>query len=357
MTIGQGLLLTARLLLASADPSAGKALFEGQGACATCHTVGNRGGTLGPDLSDIGVLRTPEELRLAVTDPDAEVRREYTTITAVTDRGQRIQGIRLNEDDYSIQLRDIGGNPRSLLKDNLKSLSREPRSLMPSYASRFSAPQIDHLIAYLRSLRGAAPRSGVPHTRNIAPVSERLDWLTRPGRDGDELPEMVMDALPLPQAAAVADVGAGAGYFTWRLARRVGAQGKVIAVEIQRAMLDLIASELNQRDIHNVELVLGAEHDPRLPPAALDLVLVANAYHEFSRPEQMMAAIRRSLKPGGRLVVLEYRKEGAYTYLEELHKMSLDELRSEMEAFGFQTEQVLEFLPRQHLVIFSGRQP
>src|SRR4029453_17298548 len=140
--------------------------------------------------------------------------------------------------------------------------------------------------------------------------------------------------------ATVADVGAGAGYFTWRLAQRVGAKGKVFAVEIQPRMLALIKQDLERRNIANVELVLGEERDPHLPGEALDLVLLANAYHEFSEPEAMMAAIRRALKPNGRVVVLEYRKEDAYTPLEEPHKMTLNDVRSEIESMGFETEQV-----------------
>jgi ubiquinone/menaquinone biosynthesis C-methylase UbiE len=150
-------------------------------------------------------------------------------------------------------------------------------------------------------------------------------------------------------------VGAGAGYFTWRLAQRVGPAGKVIAVEIQPKMLEMIAQDLKQRNIGNVDLVLGDERDPRLPANALDLVLLANAYHEFSQPEAMMAAVRRSLKPDGRVVVLEYRKEDAYTPIEEPHKMNLRDVRAEIESMGFETEQVIQTLPIQHLLIFRKR--
>jgi precorrin-6B methylase 2 len=287
------------------------------------------------------------------------MRPEYITITVLTNRSERIQGIRLNEDDFSIQLRDTDGNPRSFQKENLNNLWRELRSLMPSYASRLTAAEIDNLVAYLRSLKGTLVQPGEAVTRNrrIAPVSERIDWLTRPDRDGDERPNAVLDSLQIPKGATVADVGAGAGYFTWRLAERVGPKGRVIAVEIQSKMLSLIAQDLKQRNITNVELVLGDERDPRLPEEALDLVLLANAYHEFSEPEAMMAAIRRALKPNGRAVVLEYRKEDAYTPIEEPHKMTLQDVRSEIESMGFETEQILEILPIQHLLIFRKRSP
>jgi putative heme-binding domain-containing protein len=344
-------------LAAPGGPAAGRAIFAGKGGCLNCHAVENQGGSLGPDLSEVGVTRTLETLRAALLDPDAEIEAEYLTISLVTKRGERVQGIRLNEDDFSIQLRDTNGNLRSFQKDGLETLGRELRSLMPSYAATLSTGEIDDLVAYLGSLRGAVVRPGgtAGRTRTIAPVSERVDWLTRPERDGEERPEAVLDALQIPGGATVADVGAGAGYFTWRLARRVGPGGKVIAVEVQQRMLDLIADDLKQRRATNVELVLGEERNPRLPEGGLDLVLLANAYHEFSEPEIMMAAIRRSLKPRGRVAVLEYRKEDNYSPVEGLHQMSLRELRSEWESMGFETEQVLRLLPRQHLVIFRSR--
>ncbi len=344
---------------AHSDLAAGRTLFAGKGGCPQCHSVENQGGVLGPDLSEIGLVRTPEQLRLALVDPDAEIHSEYFTIAVETRRGQKVEGIRLNEDDFSIQLRDGDDNLRSFQKDQLKTLRRELRSLMPSYASRLSATEINDLVAYLRSLKAplARPGEAFRRTRAIAPVSERLDWLTRPDRDGDERPETVLDALDIPEGATVADVGAGAGYFTWRLARRVGPKGRVIAVESQQKMLDLVAEELRKRRLANVDLVLGEDRNPRLPEAAVDLVLIANAYHEFSDPEAMMGAIRRSLKPGGRVAVLEYRKEDAYTPVEGLHKMGLREVRFEMESMGFETEQVLPFLPLQHLVIFRSPPP
>jgi putative heme-binding domain-containing protein len=336
------------------DPVSGRTLFAGKGGCLQCHAVQNQGGSLGPDLSQVGLTRTPEALRLAIVDPDAEIQTEYLTITAETSRGERVEGIRLNEDDFSIQLRDTQENLRAFRKDHLRTLGRELRSLMPSYAEKLSAAEISDLVAYLGTLKGAVvpPGEVVPRTRPIAPVSERLDWLTRPDRDAEEQPDAVLEALRIPEDAAVADVGAGAGYFTWRLAQRVGPRGSVVAVEIQQAMLDRIAEELKKRDLTNVKLVLGDPRDPRLPEGALDLVLIAYAYHEFSEPEAMMAAVRRSLKPGGRVAVLEYRKEKAYAPVEPLHKMTLRDLRTEMESMGFQTEQILEFLPMQHLVVF-----
>jgi SAM-dependent methyltransferase len=135
---------------------------------------------------------------------------------------------------------------------------------MPSYASKLSTTEIDNLVAYLSSLKGTLIQPGevVTRTRSLAPVSENIDWLTRPERDADERPNAVLDALRIPEGAAVADVGAGTGYFTWRLAGRVGPNGRVTAVEIQPKMLDHIAQDVKNRKLTNVDLVLGGERDP-----------------------------------------------------------------------------------------------
>ena len=118
-------------------------------------------------------------------------------------------------------------------------------------------------------------------------------------------------------------------------------------------MLDLIAEEVRKRKLTNVDLALGGEHGPRLPEA--DLVLIANAYHEFSDPEAMMAAVRRCLKPNGRVAVIEYAKENSHVPVSEPHKMSFEEIRSEIEAMGFQLDRILDFLPMQHGLIFSKK--
>jgi len=294
------------------DPRAGRTLFEGKGGCLQCHSIDSKGGSLGPDLTGIGRKRSGEALRLAITDPDAEIHSDYVTITVLTEQGEQISGLRLNEDDYSLQLRDTAANLRSIPKSSLQDLRRELRSLMPSYAAVLSGPEIDDLVAYLRSLqREEAPLRGATRTRGNAPLfrAEHADWLTRPGREATEQPEKVLEALQIGEGTTVADVGAGVGYFTWRLAERVGPKGKVIAVEIQQKMLDLLADNLKKRNLTNVEMVLGEARDPRLPQGALDLALLVNTYHEFSEPVSMMTAIHRALKPSGRLVLVEYRKE------------------------------------------------
>ena len=195
----------------------------------------------------------------------------------------------------------------------------------------------------------------VTRKRQIAPICADAGWLTRPDRDTTEQPERVLDALHIRPGSTVADVGAGVGYFTWRLAKRVGPAGKVIAVDVQQKMLDLMAEEVKKRNITNVEMVLGGVRDPRLPDGAVDLALLVDVYHELSEPEVIMSHIRQSLKPDGRLVLVEYRKEDPSIPILPLHKMSVEDVRSEIEPVGFQFQQALEFLPTQHILVFSKK--
>jgi len=191
--------------------------------------------------------------------------------------------------------------------------------------------------------------------RHIAPVMGMAgaDWLVRPEREAEESPDAALAVIGIPRGATVADIGAGAGYFTWRLAERLGPAGKVYANDIQAEMLELLRRNLSTRHLTNVETVLGAEDDPRLPAATMDLVLMVDVYHEFTEPEKMLRGIRASLKPEGRLVLLEYRKEDPSVPIRPEHKMSVAEVRAEVEPEGFHFEKTLETLPRQHILIFK----
>ncbi len=190
--------------------------------------------------------------------------------------------------------------------------------------------------------------------RRIAPVmgTGGADWLVRPEREAEEAPDAALEAIGITRGATVADVGAGAGYFTWRLAERVGPSGKVYANDIQPAMLELLRKNIEARHLTNVEPVLGVEDDPRLPAGRVDLVLLVDVYHEFSEPEKMLRKMRESLKPDGRLVLLEYRKEDPNIPIRPEHKMSVAEVRAEVEPEGFRFEKNLSTLPRQHILIF-----
>ena len=191
--------------------------------------------------------------------------------------------------------------------------------------------------------------------RRIAPPMSYVyaDWLTRPEREREEQPDRVVAALRIPRGSTVIDLGAGVGYFTWRLAKRVGPDGKVIAVDIQPEMLDMLAKNMSKRGIGNVEVVLGTESDPRLPAGVAELALLVDVYHELADPIATMGHVRRALKPGGRLVVVEYRKEDPWIPIHPLHKMTVDEVRREIEPTGFAFVEVLEFLPSQHIVVFA----
>jgi len=192
--------------------------------------------------------------------------------------------------------------------------------------------------------------------RQIAPVMSvaHADWLTRADRDAEEQPDRVVRELGIEPGSTVADLGAGVGYFTWRLAGAVGDAGKVIAVDIQPGMLERLKQNLAERDIHNVETVLGAEDDPRLPTGQVDLVLLVDVYHELQQPELTMEHVRQSLRPGGRVVFIEYRKEDPSIPIQPLHKMTVREVRDEVEPMGFQFVELKSFLPTQHIIIFQA---
>ena len=180
-------------------------------------------------------------------------------------------------------------------------------------------------------------------------------WLDRPERIEEEQPDRALDVLKIPKGASVADVGAGSGYFTSRLSSRVGPAGKVYAVDIQPEMLRLLGLRLKKENITNVTLIPGEVNNPRLPASALDLELMVDVYHEFSAPQTMLRHLREALKPDGRLVLLEYRKEDPSIPIRPDHKMSVAEAKLEVEAEGFRLSQVDESLPRQHILVFTKR--
>jgi ubiquinone/menaquinone biosynthesis C-methylase UbiE len=180
-------------------------------------------------------------------------------------------------------------------------------------------------------------------------------WLDRPERIEEEQPDKALDLLNISRGSIVADVGAGSGYFTTRLSKRVGPTGRVYAVDIQPEMLRLLGLRLKSDGLTNVTLVQGQPDDPRLPAGSLDLELMVDVYHEFSAPQTMLRHLREALKPDGRLVLLEYRKEDPSIPIREDHKMSVAEAKLELEAEGFVLARVDESLPRQHVLIFNRR--
>ena len=180
-----------------------------------------------------------------------------------------------------------------------------------------------------------------------------IPWLDRPERQDDERPEAVIDALGLRGGQVVADLGAGSGYFTFRIAPRVGPTGKVLAVDIQDEMLQVIRQRASALKVANVEAIEASETDPHLPAGAVDLVLMVDVYHELAYPFEVMTKVREALKPGGRVVFVEYRKEDPRIRIKEVHKMSVDQLRKEMTAVRLSYVRTVEALPSQHIVVFE----
>src|SRR5687768_2901453 len=178
------------------------------------------------------------------------------------------------------------------------------------------------------------------------------DWLERPEREEEEKPQALVDAIELKPTDVVADIGVGTGYFAFRLAPKVP-QGKVLGVDIQPEMLELLQKAAKERGVSNVEPVLGETADPKLPAGAVDVVLMVDAYHEFDQPREMMDAVVRSLKPGGRVVLVEYRAEDPNVPIKPLHKMTEAQAKREMAAAGLVHRETKDILPRQHLMIFE----
>src|SRR3954447_24350050 len=189
--------------------------------------------------------------------------------------------------------------------------------------------------------------------REIAQVMGHLaaDWLERPEREREERPRKAIEMMELRPTDVVADVGAGSGYFSLRIAERVP-KGKVLAVDIQAEMLDLIRKTAREKGVSNVEPVLGKEDDPMLPAGAVDVALMVDAYHEFDHPREMMLAIVKSLKPGGRLIDLEYRGEDPDVPIKPHHKMTEAQVVREMESVGLKHVRTLKDLPQQHFLVF-----
>ena len=183
---------------------------------------------------------------------------------------------------------------------------------------------------------------------------EGAPWLDRPERDQEERPDLVLQALQLKPGDLVADVGCGTGYFSWRMAQAVAPGGVVYGEEIQPEMLDLLAGNMRAHQVTNVVGVLGSISDPKLPQP-VDLVLLVDVYHEFSEPAEMMAAICRSLKPGGRVVFVEYRGEDPTVPIKPLHKMTEAQVKKEMTAQPLDYVETVRTLPRQHVIIFRKR--
>ena len=181
---------------------------------------------------------------------------------------------------------------------------------------------------------------------------QAAEWLNRPGRIQEEMPDEVVANMNLRPDEVVADVGAGSGYFSFRIATHVP-QGKVMAIDIQPEMLQLIDERATREGVENIELVMGQVDDPNLPPNSIDAALMVDAYHEFSHPFEMINGLYGALRPGGRIFLLEYRGEDPSVPIRPLHKMTELQAVKEMSVFGLEWTDTLDFLPWQHMMIFT----
>lgn len=215
----------------------------------------------------------------------------------------------------------------------------------------------------LAAVAAALALSVVLQAQQRHPISGRLiapvmgvggaDWLERPERESEEAPSIAIQALKIQPGQVVADIGAGSGYYTVRLAQAVGPTGKVFATDIQPGMLDLLVRNVAKAKLGNVVPTLGTPDDPKLPPGSLDLALMVDVYHELAAPQAFIRKLRAALKPNGRLVLLEFRKEDPRVPIRPEHKMSVAEVRQELEPEGFTLSAVLDVLPWQHILVLT----
>ena len=191
--------------------------------------------------------------------------------------------------------------------------------------------------------------------REIAQVMghQGADWLERPDRATEEQPQKMVAALGLKSTDVVADIGAGTGYISQLLAQQVP-EGKVLAVDVQPEMIELLKQRIQKSKIANIQPQLGTEQSPELPAASIDLAIMVDAYHEFSYPHEMMTGIVCALKPGGRVVLAEYRGEDPLVFIKPHHKTTQKQIQQEMKDLGLKLQKNESVLPQQHLLFFGN---
>jgi precorrin-6B methylase 2 len=182
-----------------------------------------------------------------------------------------------------------------------------------------------------------------------------IPWLERPQREVEEQPQSVIDALAIQPGQTVVDLGAGSGYYSFRIAPLVGAAGKVVAVDIEPTMLQVIRQRAEREQVPNLVTVRSTACDPNLSASSVDLLFMVDVYHELACPYEMMQKVTVALKPGGRVALIEFRKEDPKVTIKAVHKMSEAQIVKEMNAVGLRHVKTVETLPIQHLVIFEKR--
>lgn len=198
-----------------------------------------------------------------------------------------------------------------------------------------------------------APRRHPVSGRVFAPVMGvgGAAWLERSEREDEEAPSKAIEALALEPGMVVADIGAGSGYYTSRMAKKVAPSGRVIATDIQPGMIAILERRIKRENLTNVTTILGAMDDPKLEPKSIDMAIMVDVYHELQQPQAFLQRLKPAFKPGGRLVLLEFRKEDPKVPILEVHKMSVAEVKAELEAEGYAIERVIDVLPWQHIIV------
>ncbi len=210
------------------------------------------------------------------------------------------------------------------------------------------------LLLLLAATWPAPARAGDERRPATVMSASSADWLERPGRDEEQRPDEIVRTMSLKSGDVVADLGAGTGYFSRRLAKAVAPSGRVYAVDIQPEMLSLLKSNMEKAGIRNVVPVLAESDDPKLAPGSLDWILLVDVYHELQQPKATLAKMREALKPGGKVALVEYRLEGLTAlHIREEHRMSTEQVLAEWRPAGFRLVKFHEFLPVQHFFVFE----
>ena len=177
-------------------------------------------------------------------------------------------------------------------------------------------------------------------------------WLDRSSRPEEEHTQLAIDSIKLPPTGVIADIGAGTGYYTFKLAPKVP-KGKVYAVEIQDEMIAALNKRKKEFSNTNVEVIKGTTASVNLPENSIDLAIMVDVYHELEYPVETLASIKKSLKKDGVLLLIEYKGEDPAVAIKPLHKTTVEQLNKELEANGFKLTYDGEFLPLQHFLLYK----